>query len=253
MKKRITICLAVVLTVALAISVLTACSLFGGDNDKNNQNNNQNENKTLNESECSSELNAAITASVAKENYSIKVVGTMDGGMSSVANIERDAETQHATITSTQEVLGNTSNSYAETFWFVHDGKYYASVRASENASFSNPTEFGSKAAFDNAVGGYMLNSIIGRFTLDDSAEVTYTGNKKGTEINVTATTIAEVKGVRTELYTAYTIKNGLVVSVFQRISEYDDNDVPTVKMENNITVKYDIGAVELNAGIHVE
>ncbi len=245
MKKKITICLAVVLTVALAISVLTACSLFGGDN--NQTNNNQNETKTLNESECSSELNAAITASIAKGNYSIKVVGIADEGKSIVTNIEHDAETQHVTNRLTQNYMGVTTNLYTETYWFVRDGKYYFSARASENASFSAPEELGSKTEFDLAVDNYLLNSIIGKFTLDSSAEVTYEGTKKGTEVTVVATSTAEVGGVSKELYTSYTIKNGLVVSLFQRLSEND-----YVKTENNITVRYDIGTVELNAGIHV-
>ena len=251
MKKKITICLAVVLTVALAISVLTACSLFGGDNNQSNNNNNQNETKTLKASECSSELSKAIAASIAKDNYSIKIVGTADEGRSSVVNIEHDADTQHITASSEQNYLGVTTNLYTETYLFVRDGKYYSSVRMSKQGDFVT-TDLAAKAAFDTASANYLLNSVIGNFTLDASAEVTYTGTKKGTDIEVSATTTAEVNGVRTELFTAYTIKNGLVVSVLQRVSEYDDTDAATVKSENTITVKYDIGDVELNASIHV-
>lgn len=254
MKKKITICLAVVLTVALAISVLTACSLFGGDNNQNNNNNNQNETKTLNASESSSELSKAIAASIAKDNYSIKVVGTKDQGWSIVTNIEHDADTQHITVRSTQDYLGETSNDYAETYLFVRDGKYYSSVRASESGSFVT-TDLLLKTAFDTAAAKYakyLLNSMIGTYTLDASAEVTYTGTKKGTEVDVTTTTVAEVDGVRKELFTSYKIKNGLVTEVLQRESEYDNTGAATVMAENVITVKYDIGDVELNASIHV-
>lgn len=252
MKKKITICLAVVLTVALAISVLTACSLFGGDNNQNNNNNNQNETKTLNASESSSELSKAIAASIAKDNYSIKVVGTKDQGWSIVTNIEHDADTQHITATSEQNYLGVTTNLYAETYFFVYDGKYYTSARLTKNGSFSNPTELSSKAEFDTEIAEYLLNSKIGTYTLDASAEVTYTGTKKGTEVDVTTTSVAEVNGIRTELFTSYKIKNGLVTEVLQRESEYDNTGAATVMAENVITVKYDIGDVELNASIHV-
>ena len=97
------------------------------------------------------------------------------------------------------------------------------------------------------------MNSVIGKFTLNDSAEVTYTGSKTGLDIEVATTTVAEVSGVKTELFTSYSIKNGLVCSVFQRVSEYDKSDVPTVKTENTITVKYDIGVVELPSNIQVQ
>lgn len=251
MKKKTTIFLAIVLSVAFAIFILTACSLVGGDN--NQTTNNENETKTLTASECSSELNGAIAASIVKDNYSIKVIGNADEGRSSVINIEYDANTQHITSRLTQDYLGITTNLYAETYLFVHDGKFYISARVSEEASFPDPAELGSKAEFDAAAADYLLNSMIGKFTLDATAEVTYTGTKKGTDIEVSTTTVAEISGVRTELFTAYTIKNGLVYSVFQRVSEYDEEGIATIKSENEITVQYDTGEVELAAGIHVD
>lgn len=250
MKKRIMICLAAVLTVVFAISVLTACSLKGDDNKGDD---NANVEKELNASECSSELNGAIAASTAKDNYSINVTGSAGEGRSSVVNIEYDSDTHHVTVSSTQDYLGVTTNLYTETYLFVRGGKYYISTRASENASFSAPGELGSKTAFDEAAANYLLNSMIGKFTLNDTAEVTYTGKKKGTDSSIEVTTVAEVNGVQTELYTSYTIKNGLVASVFQRVSEYDASNVPTIMTENTVTVRYDIGAVELAAGIQVE
>ena len=253
MKKKITICLAVVLTVALAISVLTACSLFGGDNNQSNNNNNQNETKTLNASESSSELRKAITASSAKDNYSIKIVGHADEGMSSVVNIEHDSDTQHITATSTQDFLGVTTNIYNETYLFTSDGKNYITTRVSQSGSFTAPRLLATQADYDGAATGYMLSTFANNFTLDASAEVTYEGTKKGTDVSVTATTVAEVSGDRTELFTAYTIKNGLIVSMLQRVSEYDDTGASSVKSEQEFTFKYDIGAVELAAGITVD
>lgn len=246
MKKRIKICLAF-LTIVFAISFMTACNSSGDDS---NQTDNNNSEKEMNASECSSELSGAIATSIAKDNYSIKVIGSADEGRSSVINIEYDADTQHVTVSSTQDYLGVTTNHYDETYLFVRDGKYYSSARTSEKASFTDPSELGSKAEFDTAVANYLLNSMIGKFTINDTAEVTYTGTKKGEDINVTATSVAEVSGVRTELFTVYTIKNGLVDSVFQRISEYDNSGVPTIKTENTITVRYNIGIVEFPADI---
>lgn len=242
MKKKITIGLAVVLTLAFAISVLTACSL-GGGNKGNDNKTNENETTQLDASECSSELNEAIAASIAKNNYSIKVIDATD---SPVLNIEYDGDTQHVISIQTHSPSDGTTGLYTETYLFVQDGKYYSSSRTAENASFPDPAELDSKAEFDKRTASWLLNSIIGKFTLNDSAEVTYSGEKIGTTLTVYTTTVAEISGVKTELFTSYKIKNGLVDSMLQRVSEYDEHDVGTITTENTITVRYDIGTVEL-------
>ena len=176
----------------------------------------------------------------------------MLNGRSFVANIKYDANAQHVILNSTQDYLGVTTRQYSETYLFTRNGKYYSSKRTSENDSLPNPSELG-KTEFDNATANYLLNSVIGKFTLNDSAEVMYTGSKTGLDIEVATTTVAEVSGVKTELFTSYSIKNGLVCSVFQRVSEYDKSDVPTVKTENTITVTYAVGVVELPSNIQVQ
>ena len=255
MKKKITICLALVLTVVLAISVLTACSLFGGDNKTNNNNNqNGNETKTLTSSECSSELSSAINTSLKKSNYSIKIVGSRSEEMSSyVTTIEHDANTLHYIFNWKKDSSdGNDENNklYVESYYFVNDGNYYSSVRDSESEDFRTSTSL--KATFDTYVASRSLKAIINGYKLNDNAEITYEGTKKGTESSITTTTVATVEGVKTELKTFITIKNGLIVSASQSTTTYNSGDVGTEIERKEITIKYDTATVELAAGIRI-
>lgn len=251
MKKKITICLALVLTVALAISVLTACSLFGGDNKTNNNNNqNGNEPKTLTSSECSSELSSAINTSLKKSNYTIKILGNEPEGISYVTNIEHDANTLHYIYNWTKDYLGENNKLYIESYYFVNDGNYYSSVRDSESEDFRTSTTL--KATFDTYVASRSLKTFIDDYKLDDNAEITYEGTKKGTESSITATTVATINGVKTQKFTSFTIKNGLIVSMVQRVSVYEDDDSLTNKSEKDFTFKYDTATVELAAGISI-